>query len=258
MSRSKYLASSVFIIFSGLLILTTVFANRQQGGNGQKAASEKNPDFSRFPIADYHAPDPVDANVKAAREAKGRKYNNKHMAQISEDTFQIFSSADWDVRLPALPVERSAAVVIGTVRSANAYLTPDKTDIYSEFQVAVETVIKNDPDNMIKAGATIAVERKGGKARMPSGKTVISWVSHQNMPRFKGRYVLFLTHQFETPNDTPTDFYLLTGYELRDGYVHLMDDTQPGHPITRYAGATETALLNDLYNKVAKTSNSSN
>ena len=78
------------------------------------------------------------------------------------------------------------------------------------------------------------------------------------MPRVAGRYLLFLTHDFQTPNDTGKDFYLLTGYELRDGQVHLLDDTQPGHPITRYNGATETALLTDLFNAVAKTSNPSN
>jgi len=255
MPRLKYLAATVFIVAFGVLILTAL-ASRQEGGNEQKTAKDQNPDFSRFPIADFHALEPVDANLRAAREAKGRKYDNKHMPQISDDTYQIFSNTDWDVRLPALPVERSAAVVIGTVRSAHAYLTPNKTGIYSEFQVAIETVVKNDLNNLIKDGATITVERNGGRARMPSGKIVISWVSHQNMPRAGGRYLLFLTHDFETLNDTPKDFYLLTGYELRDGQVHLLDDTPPGHPITRYGGATEKTLLSDLFNTVAKASTS--
>ena len=257
MSRPKYLASTVLIIASGVLILTTALASRQEGNNGRKIRQE-NPDFSRFPIADFHAPEPVDPKLRAARSAKGQKYNNKHMAQISEDTHQIFSNTDWDVRLQALPVERSAAVVIGTVRTAHAYLTPDKTGIYSEFRVAIDAVIKNDPNNVIKDGATIAVERNGGKVRMPSGKIVVSWVNHQNMPWVGGRYLFFLTHDFETLNDTPNDFYLLTGYEFKDGQVHLLDDTQPGHPITRYKGTAETALLSDLFNKIAKTSNSSN
>ena len=259
MPRPKYLAVIVFIVAFGLLILTTALASRQEGNNNQqKTAREENPDFSRFPIVDFHAPETVDANLKAAREAKGRKYNNKHMPQISDETDKIFSITDWDVRLPALPVERSAAVVIGTVRSAHAFFTPDKTGIYSEFQVVTKTVVKNDPGNIIKDGAKITVERKGGRARMPSGRIVISWVSHQNMPRVGGRYLLFLTHDFETLNDTPKDFYLLTGYELRDGQVHLLDDTQPGHPVTRYRGATETTLLSDLFNRLAKASNPSN
>ena len=258
MPAPKYLASTIFIITVGVLVLATALASRQGGGNQQKNVREKDPDFSRFPIADFHAPESFDANQRAAREVKGRKYNSKHMPQLSEDTYQIYSNTDWDVRLPALPVERSAAVVIGTVKSADAHVTPDKTGIYSEFKVATDTVIKNDPNNMIKDGATITVERRGGKVRMPSGRIVISWVSHQNMPRVGSRYLLFLTHDFETPNDTPKDFYLLTGYELRDGQVRLLDDTQPGHPITRYDGASETILLSDLFNTVAKTSNPAN
>jgi hypothetical protein len=162
------------------------------------------------------------------------------MPKLSDDTYQIYSTTDWDVRLPALPVERSAAVVIGRVTSAHAYITPNKTGIYSEFQVVIDTVVKNDPNNVINAEATITVERNGGRARMPSGRIVISWVSHQHMPQVGGRYLLFLTHDFQTPNDTGKNFYLLTGYDLRDGRVRLLDDTQPGHPITRYNGATET------------------
>jgi hypothetical protein len=258
MSRPKYLAPTIFIITVSILILTTALANHQQRGNEQKNAREETPDFSRFPIADFQAPETVEPAQRAAREDKGRKYNSKHMPQLSDDTYQIFSTTDWDVRLPALPVERSAAVVIGTVRSAHAYITPDKTGIYSEFKVAVDTVIKNDAKNMVNADATITVERNGGRARMPSGRIVISWVSHQNMPRVGGRYLLFLTHDFQTPNDTGKDFYILTGYELRDGQVGLLDDTQPGHPITRYNGATETTLLSDLFNTVAKTSTPSN
>jgi hypothetical protein len=258
MAGAKYFTSTILIITVAVVIFATASANRQGGGNQQNNAREEDPDFSRFPIADFQAPAPVEPTARTAREAKGRKYDNKHMPQISDHTYQIYSTTDWDVRLPALPVERSAAVVIGTVRSAHAYVTPDKTGIYSEFQVAIETVVKNDPNTIIKDGTTITVERNGGRARMPSGKIVISWVSHQNMPRVGGRYLLFLTHDFQTLNDTGKDFYLLTGYELRDGQVRLLDDTQPGHPITRYNGATETTLLSDLFNTVAKTSNPSN
>lgn len=255
MSRLKYLAPAILIITVDVLILTTALANQQQRGHEQKIVKEENPDFSRFPIANFQAPEIVDPTLRAAREAKGRKYDSKYMPQLTDDTYQIFSTTDWDVRLPALPVERSAAIVIGTIRSACAYVTPDKTGIYSEFEVAVDTVITNDAKNMINADATITVERNGGRARMPSGRIVISWVSHQNMPREGGRYLLFLTHDFQTPNDTGKDFYLLTGYELRDGHVFLLDDTQPGHPMARYKGATATALLSDLSITVANTSN---
>jgi hypothetical protein len=100
MPQAKFLAFAFFIAALGGLILTTALASRQQGTNEQKTAKQKNPDFSRFPLVDFHAPQPVDENLRAAREAKGRKYNNKHMPQISQETYQVFSNSDWDVRLP--------------------------------------------------------------------------------------------------------------------------------------------------------------
>ena len=257
MSPQKHLASIILVFTVGLLILTTALASRQEGAS-QKSAREKKLDFSRFPVADFYEPEPSDPNLKAARQAKGRKYDSKHMPLITEDTDTIFSITDWDVRLPAFPVERSAAVVIGRLISSKAYLTPHKTGIYSEFEVVVDSIAKNDPNNPIKEDAVITVERNGGKVRMPSGKIVLSWVSHQNMPIEGGRYLLFLTHDFQTRNDTGKDFYLLTGYELRDGQVRMLDDTPPGHPITRYNGTSETTLLSDLSNTIAKTSPLSN
>ena len=261
MPQPKDLAPTILVLIVVILILTTASVSRQAGANQQKnvrSGAQKNPDFSRFPIVDFYDPEPLEPNEKKVREAKGRKYTNKYLGQISEDTFQIFSNNDWDVGLPALPVARSAAIVIGKVRSARAYLTPDKTGIYSEFRIAVDAVVKNDAENIIRTDDTITVERNGGRARMPSGKLVLSWVSHQNMPRVGGRYLLFLTRDVQTPDDTGKDFHILTGYELRDGQVHLLDDTLPGHPITRYKGNTETTLLTDLFNTVAKTSNLSN
>ena len=264
MPQLKYLASTVLIIAVSIVILTTVAASRQAGSNQQKSVTAgtnqqpENPDFSRFPIVDFYDPEPLDQNERKIRETKGRRYSNKRMPQIEEDTYQIFTSNDWDVGLPAFPVERSAAVIIGKVTSARAHLTPDKAEIYSEFRIDIDAIVKNDAANIIKDKDTITVERKGGRARMPSGKLVLSWVTHQNMPRVGGRYLLFLTHDFETPNDTGKDFYILTGYELRDGQVHMLDDTLPGHPITRYKGKTETTLLTDLFNTIAKTSNLSN
>jgi hypothetical protein len=258
MLKSKILASLILIITAGALILTTALARRQEGSNqeGTKQKKLDRPkDFSRFPITDYHAPESSDPAIRAKRQAKGRKYDDKYMPQISENTDTIFSISDWDVRLPALPVERSAAVVIGKIISSKAYLTPAKTGIYSEFEVVVDSIAKNDSNNPIKTDTKITVERNGGRVRMPSGKIVLSWVNHQNMPREGGRYLLFLTHDFQTLNDSGKDFYILTGYELEDGTVRLLDDPLPGHPMTRYNGMSESALLNDLFNVIAKTSN---
>ncbi len=249
--------------FSGLFLIIFLIPliGRLNTPGQSKRANDNGPpqkmDFSRFPIADFTRQEPSGPNSKTVEEARARKYNNKYMAKISEETNQIFSIVDWDVKLPALPVAQSKAVILGTVNRARAHLTPDKTNVFSEFEIAVDAVFKHDRTHVVP-GRTLTVERIGGRVRMPSGKIIVSWINHQNMPRVGAKYVLFLTHDFQSRDDGGSDFNILTGYELRDGKVFLLDNTAPGHPITAYAGTDESKLLSDLSMAVAKSSNSSN
>ena len=205
----------------------------------------ENPDFGNFPIVDLAAPSAPESKAKAIRDSKARKYSKKYAKAIGEETDQVFSTSDWDLRLPALPVERSAAIIIGTVSGAAAYLTPDKTGVYSEFAVRVDSILKEDPKKRLTGGDTISVERNGGRVRMPSGKIAVSWTNHQGMPKVGSRYVFFLTHDFEVAGDTFDDFYLLTAYELRGEKVFPLDKT-PKESVLAYTGTAESSFLTDL------------
>ena len=185
--------------------------------------------------------------MKAARDAKASKYSKEYGGEINEELHQIFTNSDWDLRLPALPVARSAAIFIGTVVEARAHLTPDKTAVSSEFAFQIESIVKSDPKRTVAAGETVSVGRSGGRVRMPSGKIVVSWTNHQNMPKVGSRYVLFLTHDFQTAGDTGDDFYLLTGYEFKNGKVAPLDFSTK-QEVRAYRGATESSCLEDLSN----------
>lgn len=242
----KHLAVILIILGSVTLAafsFTATLTTRSQVSS-QHQQPIRDPDFSRFPIVDFASPGPNDPGLKAAREAKGRKYAMKGVSPISEQSDKIFSAVDWERDLTALPFEQSSAVVIGTVIRAGAHLSPDKTAIYSEFQINLDTVVKNDPVNEVRVGSPLIVERNGGRARFPSGKIVVSWVRNQNMPETGKRYVLFLTHSFQSRDDAPKDFHVLTGYELRNGLVSPLDDI---HPFAIYRGVTESAFLSDLF-----------
>lgn len=204
------------------------------------------PDFSNFPIVDFEAKDPPEPKAKTALEARGRKYSRKYGGKINEELHQIFTNSDWDLRLPALPVAHSAAILIGTIVEAKAHLSPDKTGVFSEFGFQVESILKSDPKRKVEAGEIVSVERSGGRVRMPSGKLVVSWTNNQNMPKVGSRYVFFLTHDFETAGDTGNDFYLLTGYEFKNGKVHLLDSSLK-QEVLAYDGATESSFLEDLF-----------
>lgn len=228
-----------------VLLLMATASSRQSEATKQSDS----PDFSNFPIVDFNAKEPTEPKAKAARDAKARKYSKKYGGPINEELHQIFTNSDWDLELPALPVGRSAAIFIGTVAGAEAHLSPDKTAVFSEFSFQIETIVKSDPRRNVEIGETISVERSGGRVRMPSGKLVVSWTNHQNMPRVGSRYVFFLTHDFETAGDTGNDFYLLTGYEFRNGKVLLLD-TSLKPKVLAYKGSTESSFLEDLFNSL--------
>ena len=223
-----------------LLLIATASSRR-----GEASKQSEQPDFSAFPIVDFEAKEPAEPKVKAALNAKGRKYSKRYSGQINEELHQIFTNSDWDLRLPALPVARSAAIFIGTVVEAKAHLSPDKTGVFSEFAFQVESVLKSDSKRSVAAGKIISVERSGGRVRMPSGKLVVSWTNNQNMPKVGSRYVFFLTHDFETAGDTGNDFYLLTGYEFKNGKVLLLDSSQK-QEVLAYQGVSESSFLEDL------------
>lgn len=212
-------------------------------------------DFKNFPIANYNEPLPTEPRARMMREAKSKKFNSPAKA-ISESSTQIFTVIDWDRGLPAFPIERSSAVVIGRVIEAKAYLSEDKTAIYSEFGVHIDSVLKNDERCPIQPESSLVVAREGGRVQLPSGKLVVSWINHQNMPKLGGKYALFLTHEYPRGGDAGNDFYIITGYDLTNGSVALLDDIPPGHPIAAIKGKSESSFLNELLSALASSAKS--
>ena len=117
-----------------------------------------------------------------------------------------------------LPVRQSDAVVIGEVAYAKAYVTSDKSTVYSEFTIRVIKVLKDDNQKPIPSEGSIVAERPGGRVRYPSGHISRFAISSLGMPRATGKYVLFLNR-----NEQEEPYNLVTGYELRDGRVSPLD-----------------------------------
>lgn len=233
----------LFFVMLTVVAITSLATSRgpdqDQLSNVEQQEIDKKEYESQFPIADATAPEPADPVKRAKRRAKGEKYNSP-LSPINDKADTIFSSLDWEVGLSALPVSKSDAVVIGRVLDAQAYLSSDKTAVYSEFTISVERVLKNDRFASLNTTSSIVVERKGGKVRYPSGHITLYHVRGQGMPRVGRRYVLFLTH-----DDPEEDFSLLTGYELNAVRVVLLDNPSQ-HPITKQDGKEEASFLNEL------------
>lgn len=249
MRKYTVIVTFVLVLPLAALVRARITVQNQQGNASQiesaPLAKQKRltqAEFeNQFPIVDYSALEP-DMSIARAKQVNAERRYSKGQLPISEYSERTITHANWEVGLPALPVEQSQAVVLGRVVKAQAHLTSDKTVVYSEFLVQVDEVFK-DESNTITPNTSLAVTRSGGRVRFPSGHIALQIVAGQNMPRLEARYVFFLSRD----NDTE-DFHLLTGYELHAGRVYPLDNPQGGkHPIaTTYNDVQQKLFLADL------------
>ena len=221
-----------------LVAVSAMATLRHQRQTPSSVRPEQAIDLERWPIADHSAPESSDPSVRAKRRARNKKYDKSEWPIVANDV------ADSTVRLhrvnpdlPAFPVRESTIVLIGRIASAAAYLSNDKTGVYSEFTVVVEEVLKNDLAEQPVAGSSIAATREGGRIRFPSGRVHWFGIGRQSMPRIGGRYVLFLS------GETEETLTILTGYELAINKVIPLDDLNNPN---KYRDNDEGAFLKSL------------
>ncbi len=233
-------------IFLGIVAVTIPIAilyggssnGRVQPQSSSSSKVQRLPDLEQWPVADFDESLPTEPAKRAKRQARNKKYDKSEWPILANDV------ADSTVRLhrvnpnlPAFPVQESRVVLIGQIASAAAYLSNDKTGVYSEFTVIVEEVLKNHLAEQLLAGSSIAVIREGGRIRFPSGRMHWYGIDGQNMPRISGRYVLFLS------GETEETLTILTGYELATSKIMPLDDLNNPN---KYRDADEVTFLKSL------------
>jgi hypothetical protein len=189
----------------------------------------------------YSVSEPADPTARELRRAKNSRYDNRRPQPISEladGAEELPLITHWWANISALPAAQSDAVVIGEVIDGHAYLSNDKTGVYSEFTIRVKEVLKAGNQIPLDADNSIVIEREGGAVRFPSGRVQKYRIAHQGMPRPGRQYVLFLKY-----NDLGHDFSILTGYELREGHVLPLDSVDQ---FASYKNADKTSFLDTV------------
>jgi hypothetical protein len=118
-----------------------------------------------------------------------------------------------------MPFDASDADVVGTVNAGQAYLSNDRRNIYSEFKLKLQEIIKTSDAPYLRVADSIDIQRKGGAVRLPSGKVVTRAALADSMPDVGKRYLLFLKFNKDTE-----DYWVLTGYQLEGNEVYRLDD----------------------------------
>ena len=96
---------------------------------------------------------------------------------------------DWFLRIFA---HEADAVVVGVVKSSSSALVEDGSFIFTDVQLEVQEVIKDNLGAPIPPNTEITVTRPGGTIRL-KGKKVRAADVEFNTFQVKGRYLLFLT-----------------------------------------------------------------
>jgi hypothetical protein len=141
---------------------------------------------------------------------------------------------------PGLPV-RCAAVVIGTVLSADAFVSEDRDFVYSDYKIKIERILKSDIGRAFQVADNITAWVPGGSVHFPSGHTRHFLIDGRGFPEVGGQYVLFLGREDPRLNE----YEIWTAYELKNGVVLPLDA-----PNKRFENTSADELLVTIQNAV--------
>jgi hypothetical protein len=266
------------LFIGGLAVVTVVSLFIGLSGKGQtnqrqhdgqtidkQRAIQKRVHVEDYPLADYDSPESSDSQERDKRKARNHRYDlssdvkgadiNRFTIKEDGPDISIPLSVSHPKTEPGIPAAESQAIALGEVISAHAYLSNDKTSVYSEFTVRVADVLKNENTWSLYPGAQIEVERSGGRLRFPSGKVLLRGAPYgKNMPRLGQRYLFFLKQ-----NDEGHSYSIITAYELRSGSVYPLDRSPDGDLKSRqfaeyeaYSGMDETTFISHVLVAIQK------
>ncbi len=202
------------------------------------------------------APESSDARLRALRRARDAVFDDPTGMKRPEDLAPNPSasrgrSAGFPLELPPLPVSESDAVIIGKVVRYQPYFSNDRTAIYHELTVEIQSVLK-DKSYRAVGGDTLAILGEGGSLRLPDGRIFTDFVPPQIQDdiRVGGRYVLFLLYR-----SNGDYFARLKAWELRAGRVVPMafsDLRKAQAGKLPLAGMPEAAFLAEVRDSVLR------
>lgn len=201
-------------------------------------ASQKRPDYKivneRFPTAAFSEQDLGDPEKNAKRKEKQKRYNDKEFVFTRVDPWVEESVLNQHISFPPLPVNESEIIAVGTILTGEAHLSESRRNVFSEFTLAVENVLK-PTDGRLDQGSVLTIDRIGGHVRYANGQRVLFRIAGLNMPQIGGRYLFFLTSKHNKQ-----DLSILTAYELTQSGSIPLDELPE---VANLTSTTEAEIL---------------
>jgi len=240
-------------VFAGLFLAICVIALGifliTPSTQGQKKDDDKSPveKTTQFPIVDFAVADSEADSDE--RKAKGIYFDRARYGKIVEDLGikYITYAESWVESLPAIPVKRSDIILTGNVSGSRAFLSKNKTNIYSEFSVKVDSLVRTDNGIAITPEQIIAVNRMGGRVRFASGHIQNYCLSGAGALEIGKKYILFLKR-----DDSMRGFLLLTAFKIENEKIFPIDDTLG---VDAYKDVTYSEFLKEIEKAITTSQN---
>lgn len=234
--RHLTIVGIVLIVATILFVITTlpIESQTQQQTQGKTRKRIKD-DINQFPVVDYDASELHKGDDAEKRKLKSKRYDG--IGFVTNNPRPEYSGVGIrnESLIPAIPVAESEIVIIGEVLNAGAHLSNNKENVYSEFTVRIEELLKGNKSNKITQDSSITIDRFGGAVQYPNGQKLFYNVVGKDLPQIGRRYVLFLTNREQSPN-----FNILTGYELEGSRVYPLDN---GDHFEKFEGMDEKDFI---------------
>jgi hypothetical protein len=221
-NQKTWVFIAILVLVTLSVSLGTMSSHSQQNSPG-KPVTNPTPDFGKYPVADLSAPEPSSLAERAERSLKNKRYDRHAMVLQNpgpDDTLVVISDAEPEPA--AIPSETSRLVIIGSILSSNAFVSNDKSGVYSEYSLYIQSVLKNDKAKERHPGETIIVDRSGGYVKYPKGQKILYINDWQDLPELNGRYLIFLDKEGSEQNP---NYKIITAYQFKDNQVLPLDRT---------------------------------
>lgn len=227
---------SLIVLITIAVSFGTMNSHSQQNNSKEQ---DKSPfgDLSKYPVAEFDAPESVNISEREERVAKGKRYD-KSLLVIKNPAYGDIASivSDGEPMPSAIPLVESNLIIVGEIQSSKASLSNDKTGVYSEYSVRVQNILKEDKQKNIQTGTIITADRTGGVVQYPNNQKMLYLNDWQDLPEVNNRYVLFLSKD----DDQNPNYRILTGYQLKKGNVAALDHAPR---FSGFNGMTETDFV---------------
>lgn len=241
--QRDFLTLAVGLALVVVVVVAIAHAQRQTAQRNSVPQPTARRNSGPPPVTDFDAPQPTDPKERALRELQDSvmavPYRHPINESKADESETIFNAPP---RL-AIPVAQVCAIVIGTVLDSRAFVTADKTSVYSRFSVQVDQVVMQCSEETVAVGETVNAIRAGGAVRFGSGRVEKFWYRGAGFPRNGAEYLLFL--RMVPQNGS---FVIYTAYEFRSGEVLPLDDEPQ---FQRYDGMTVSRFIDLVRENIA-------